>query len=75
MVNFIELKEMIQDAQRALNKPDDLTEVQEVSAALFFALGIYIDNINDRLALLETPTNQSLVITEPSYKPGTAYGN
>jgi hypothetical protein len=62
MINFTELKEMIADAQRALNAPDGLTEVQEVSAALFFALGIYIDNINDRLALIESPSNKSLII-------------
>lgn len=54
MVDFNDLKEMIADAKRAMDAPKDLTEIQEVSAALFFALGIYIDNLADRLANLET---------------------
>lgn len=62
MVNFNELKEMIGDAKRALDHPQGLDAIQETSAAIFFALGIYIDDLNDRVALLETSSNQSLII-------------
>lgn len=74
MVDFNELKEMITDAKRALSAPTDLTEVQEVSAALFFALGIYIDDLADRVAKLEeghqsdvarpsAPTNKLILLS------------
>lgn len=59
--DFKELKDMILDAKRALDAPKDLTEIQEVSAALFFSLGIYIDNLADRVARLEVPPNQPVV--------------
>jgi hypothetical protein len=62
MVDFNDLKEMIADAKRAMDAPKDLTEIQEVSAALFFALGIYIDDLNDRLARLEPAAHKSLII-------------
>lgn len=62
MVDFSDLKEMIADAKRALDAPKDLTEVQEVSAALFFALGIYIDDLADRVARLEVASNKPLIV-------------
>lgn len=61
MVDFNELKSMIADAKRALDAPKDLTEIQETSAALFFALGIYIDNLSDRVSRLEAASNKPMV--------------
>jgi len=52
-VDFNELKDMIRDAKRAMAAPDGLTEIQEVSAALFFALGIFIDELHTRVERLE----------------------
>lgn len=68
--DFNELKLMIEDARRAVESPGGLDPIQEVSAALFFTLGAFIDNLADRVAALEVshvarlePTpNQSLII-------------
>jgi hypothetical protein len=60
--DFQDLKDMIGDAKRAMDAPEGLTEIQEVSAAIFFALGIYIDDLADRVARLEDATNKPLII-------------
>jgi len=67
-IDFQELKDMIRDARRAMEKPQDLTEVQEVSAALFFSLGIFIDNLADRVKALEESSRVARLV-DASGKP------
>lgn len=62
MVDYDELKMMIAQARRGLDT-GGLDPIQEVSAGMFFALGVYLVDLNDRLARLETPTDKPLVIS------------